>query len=237
MSRIFSRISSSTSRPLPSSARRNRPGTRQSFEEHFRRHRGAHAHLRDVPSHRQSRSVPRHEERRDLVLRGLGEHREEVRDRRRGDPGLLTRDDPLVPVPLRPRRDRREIASRTRLGEADGAHPLAGERGPQELVPDLLVAGAVEKVGAHQRLHRAGGRDGERAAGQLLDRQAVADDVLSAAPDLLGVAHPEEPQVSDGTELVPRKHGGPSISRARGATLSSTSLLKASRSRVLFLGE
>jgi hypothetical protein len=206
-------------------------------QEQFRRHRSAHAHLRNVPSDRQSRSVPRHEERRDIVLRGLGEHREEIRDRRGRDPGLLTRDDPLVSVPLRTRRYRREIASRTRLGEADGPHPLAGERGTQELVPDHLVAGTVEKVGAHQRLHRAGSRDGQRAAGQFLDRQAVADEVLSAASDPFGIAHPEEAQLSDGTERFPRKHGGlVDLARPR-RDLVVHEPLEGFLDRALFLGE
>ena len=103
------------------------------------------------------------------------------------------------------------------------------KRRAEELVADLLVAGAVEEVGAHQRLHGAGRRDGERAAGQLLDRQAVGHDVLpgAARPPPGSASRRSRGRPPRGT---PRAGTRPraSISPARGTIFSSTSRRKAS---------
>jgi hypothetical protein len=60
---------------------------------------------------------------------------------------------------------------------------------------------------------------------------------LSAAPDLLGVAHSEKTQLSDGTKLVPRKDGGlVDLARPR-RNLIVHEPPEGFPDRVLFLGE
>jgi hypothetical protein len=106
-----------------------------------------------------------------LLFAGPGEDGEEIRHRRRGDPGLLAVDGVAALDLLCRGGDRIEVGAGVRLGHADGADLLAAQGRLEQALDDVLVAQQVQELGAHQRLHGHGTRQRHRTACDLLQGQ------------------------------------------------------------------
>ena len=83
-----------------------------------------------------------------------------------------------------------------RLGHADRADLLAGERRLEQALEDVGVAEHVQELGAHQRLHRRAAGERHRAARDLGEREAERREVEPQPADVLRVAHAEEAEIA-----------------------------------------
>ena len=109
-----------------------------------------------------------------------------------GDERLGAVDDPLVAVQGGPGGQRARVRAAARLGEPEGAEPLAGGQGPEP--PLVLLGGAVAPDRHGRQADRGLEGDGHRGVdpGQLLDGQAQGGVVGTHAADLLGERQPEQ---------------------------------------------
>ena len=71
------------------------------------------------PRRRPDRDEPANPQFPPALVEGEGKNQMQLRNPRPGDPVLRTIDDPPIPPPIRPRRHRRRVRPRSRLGDAD----------------------------------------------------------------------------------------------------------------------
>ncbi len=142
---------------------------------------------------------------RDLVRRGTRGDRHALRHRGTGvgDEGLLPVDDPLAGrvVERRPRPRGPRVGTGLRLGEPERAEHLTGDHRDEVLLL-LRLRPAVEERGRAQA-HTGFEGDRHRRVDpcDLLDRDAVREEVGAAPPVFLGEGQPEQ------AELAHRPHG------------------------------
>src|SRR5437773_2025192 len=122
------------------------------------------------------------------------QHDGDPADRRIGDEGLASVQDPLSVAPLGPRPEGGRVGAGARLGQPPGAEHLP--RGQARQVPPLLRLGAERRdVVRAQRVVRPH-RDADRGvpATELFDDQRVRDVIEAGAAVLVSHEHPEEAQ-------------------------------------------
>ncbi len=80
-------------------------------------------------------------------------------------------------------RDPAQIGAEIWFSHGDGANLFAHQGRLQQTAPVILGPESEDQVGSHQALHRHGGRQGQRATGQLLNHQAVSEKVAAHPTD------------------------------------------------------
>jgi hypothetical protein len=151
------------------------------------------AHLVLRPAEGEALDLPGREEAGDAARArcGAGEERVAVGPAAVGDPGLGAGDAIPVGHSLGLAGERRGVRARLRLGEAVGAHHLAGEHVRQ---PALLLLGGAERrervAGEPVHAHRDG--DGGPARRELLEYLQVDLVRLGSATVLLGVGQAQQ---------------------------------------------
>ncbi len=108
-------------------------------------------------------------DRQSFVAPGAGEHREEIRHRRRGDPRLLPIDQVAAIDLFRRCCDGRQVAARAGFGDADRADFLTSDRRLEQSLVNVVIAEGKQEMRAHQRLHSRSCCDRQRAAGDLFN--------------------------------------------------------------------
>ena len=140
---------------------------------------------------------------------GLRDQGQEVGPDPVGDVELPTVDDPAVAVAHRPGRDPGDVRPGVGLGDRDRADLLAGDRGPEVALAQVVAAELAECRGAHVRLHGDRHRQPAAAApGQLLDEDEAGGEVAARAAPALGEVEAEEAELAAAAEDVVREETG-----------------------------
>jgi hypothetical protein len=115
-----------------------------------------------------------------------------------GRPHLAAVDYPVAADPAGGRLDRGDVGTRSGLRDAKTGHVVAGDRGDEEFLPQLVAAVAGEGGRRHRDLHAGGHRDraavyptqrvgADHGVGEVEARAAELDGLVDA--EKTGIAH------------------------------------------------
>ena len=192
-------------KPRPSTPSRFSAGTGHSSKRELGGVGGAHAHLVELPAHREAREAALDEEHRDAVVPALGGavagargDEVEIAVDAVGDEGLASGEEIVVAVPHRARRQRRHVGPGAGLGDAERAHRLALDDAGQVLLLLRLGAVAREPGRRHVRVHEHAERHAARPAPRhLLAEHDARQEVAAAATVLDRELEAEQTQLAE----------------------------------------
>ena len=154
--------------------------------------------------------VHRHHDQALVLVRrafgGVGEQAHPVGLQAVGDPHLGAVDDVVAAVLPRRRLDAGDVGAGARLGDADAADRVAGDRRHQELAAQRLAAEAGERGRAHVGLHAD--RHRHAAAGDVAERLGHRHRVRvveAHAAVLLGLGQAEQAELAEALEDLVRR--------------------------------